>query len=417
MSMSVTATTGANPVLTVFKVLAFAALLAPISLRVADDGVSANYAFALLILLAPGGYRRNDIVLFYVILMLVGWGVGMLQFSGGDGAFLLRQAVSFGLALAGPLLLFVRLRFTLDDIASALVLASITYAAIVFLAVATNGLSLADVYFIKGALREYVPDWPQRFVVILIPALFIAYQRLGRGALWPLATLTIAACIFLTFTRAAWIGILIGAVAYALAPGSDSRKRSVVRPRQRLAFWIYFSLFVVAVIVAARSEAVIKAVEVLWDNMATVVSLLGSGGQFEADSSEGTRLQLWAQMLEALAMNPITGTGFAGVYLVVEGTDSAHSQYMDVLLRSGFVGLGFYLYFWAKLLRGYAVRDRAIFAGLVALFVFGFFHETTKLSYGALLFFALLSKLYEAEWDERRTAVATARPDATAQSS
>lgn len=382
------------------RVACFVLLLAPISIMVAQDGVSANYAFAILILFAPLGYRANHFALVYLAFMVMAWAVGMLQFSEGDGIFLTRQSVSFALALAGVLLLFVRLPFSLADISTAIVVVSVLYSGLVFWTIATQGVSLIDVYFVKGALREFVPDWPQRYVIVLIPALFIAFDRLGRGPLWPMIALAILGCVFLTFTRAAWIGILLGAFAFALAPKNKSSSLSeTAHKSRRLVAALYVALFAVSGVVAARSEVVVNAMEVLWSNMNAVFSIVATGDRFETGSSEGTRLELWAQMFDALARNPISGTGFAGVYLVVAGTDSAHSQYMDVLLRTGFVGLAFYVYFWSKALQGYWRRDRAIFAGLIALFVFGFFHETTKLSYGALLFFALLNKVYESERD------------------
>lgn len=74
------------------RVACFVLLLAPISIMVAQDGVSANYAFAILILFAPLGYRANHFALVYLAFMVMAWAVGMLQFSEGDGIFQIGRA-------------------------------------------------------------------------------------------------------------------------------------------------------------------------------------------------------------------------------------------------------------------------------------------------------------------------------------
>src|SRR3569833_765112 len=80
-----------------------------------------------------------------------------------------------------------------------------------------NNISLSDFYFIKGGLREYVPDWPQRFVIVLLLATFICFERLSASLLWLFSFLLVLLCFFLTFTRAAWIGLVFGFASYFAA--------------------------------------------------------------------------------------------------------------------------------------------------------------------------------------------------------
>ncbi len=122
----------------------------------------------------------------------------------------------------------------------------------------------------------------------------------------------------------------------------------------------------------------------------SISDFLSSG--HASDSSDSKRLHIYAFALETLSKtNFITGTGFAGVYLFSTDYGSLHSQYMDILFKTGLLGLYFYLFLWFRLFKFYFVHSPAIFAGLFSIFIFGFFHETSKLTYVAVLFFILLN--------------------------
>lgn len=373
------------------RVAAFALFLAPISIVIGGDGVSANYLFILLLLFAKG-YRQNFPAFIYLMFMFFSWFLGMAIFSGGNEHFIFRQSVSFGIALAAVLLLFIHLRVTLCEIQLAIAIAAVIYSIFVVVMIAMNGFSLADIYFIKGGLREYVPDWPQRFVVVLLMAIFICFERLSSSLLWVFAFLVILLCIFLTFTRAAWIGLAFGFMCYL--PVRLFRKKRVPAIKN-----IFRVIILLVPIVSAPFllPEIGNALQRIWSTTSSVFSILSSGDGFDVEGSEGTRVEIWSNILKVLISNPFTGSGFAGASLMLEGAGSAHSQYLDVLLRTGVLGLVFYLYFWSKAIRFYSRRSIGVMAGLAAIFAFGFFHETTKLSYGALILFSLLNKAYEEE--------------------
>lgn len=375
----------------VSQIVLYAIFLAPISLVVAGDGVSANYLFAIL-LVAPGGYKRNPTALAYVVFITLAFFLGIFIFSGFDEYFLLRQTISFCLALVAALLLFVRLKVQLEEFLVAVVAVSVVYSTFVLWVVATHGFSLADIYFIKGGLREFVTDWPQRYVVVLMFAFFVAVRRWSRGITWSFASMVIFTCIFLTFTRSAWLGVFVGTIVYNVfreRPAGYARRATKTHQ-----VWRYVAVmtFFIAAIVSIRDHRVVAAFMQIVDNLRVVAQ---SGvGDFDPESSEGIRVGLWSSVISLVRDSPLSGTGFAGANLVVEGAGSAHSQYMDMLLRTGVPGLAFYLWFCKRLLTFYGRVDRGILAGLVAILVFGLFNETTKLSYGALIFFVLLNKTY-----------------------
>ncbi len=394
---------GLDEKLRIKQILMYAALLAPVSVMIAGDGVSANYLFMLL-LLAPLGFRKNRAASLYVFVMAFSYLIGLFIFSSFDEYFMLRQSISFGLALVGALLLFVRLRVHLEEFLVSAVIVSVLYSTFAIYMVATKDFSLNDVYLIKGGLREYVTDWPQRYVVVLIFAFFVALERVSRGLIWLCASLIILTCIFLTFTRSAWLGVFGGLIAYVISVISSSRyggRKLSIRSMAYVSVGAGISVFLLVYVL--NNDLVRTAFMRIIDNLLILYDKSPSG--FIVESSEGTRLYIWSAILNVLGSNPLTGTGFAGIHLFNAYSGSAHSQYMDILLRTGILGLLFYLYFWKKLLMFFVKLDPGIFAGLVAVFVFGFFHETTKLSYGALLFYVLLNKVYEADSLKRKKLV------------
>jgi O-antigen ligase len=377
-------------------VLLCAALLAPISLMLFDDGVSANYLFAIL-LISPRGYRRNYHAAAYIAFMIIALVIGVVLFSHFYATFLARQFLSFTLALIGVALLFVRLSIRLEELLVATVLCAVAYSLTAFYMFSFGGFSLLDIYAVKGGMRDFITDWPQRYAVVLLFGFFVALSRWSRGLIWPAANLVILACIFLTFTRAAWLGTAVGLLAYValLLSGQGAGAGGGSRTRQKIVVLAGVVLAMAALSYAALDQEVSAAVSRLYDEMVDTAET--NPQNFKISEGEGDRLDLYSHIIDTIESNPFTGTGFAGAYLVISGEGSAHGQYWDTLLRTGVIGLVIYLLFWAKLLRYYMRVDIGVTAGLIALGVFGCFHETTKLTYGALIFFFLLNKAYEGQ--------------------
>jgi len=383
------------------QVLLMAILLVPISITFADDGVSANYLFALLLVVAPRGYQRNYHASAYIAFMILSLAVGIVMFSHLDATFLMRQFISFSLMLFGVMLLFVRLSTRLEEFLIATVLCAVGYALTAMYMFTLGGFTLAEVYEVKGGLREFITDWPQRYVVVLLFAFFVALHRWKRGPHWAIADLVILACIFMTFTRAAWLGVAAGLIAYVVMLLAGGNRGSGASLRQKIIVVTSVLLATGALFYAAVNPDVAKAFGIIYDNLTDISQT--DTRHFSANQSEGERLDIYSEIIKTVEGNPFTGTGFAGAYLVIKGEGSAHGQYFDVLLRTGVIGLVIYLLFWGKLLRYYVRTDIGVAAGLIALTVFGLFHETTKLSYGALILFFLLNKAYAAELPSGRS--------------
>jgi len=112
----------------------------------------------------------------------------------------------------------------------------------------------------------------------------------------------------------------------------------------------------------------------------------------DSNSSEGYRINLFKKILFYCLNNPFTGSGFLGTWILSNDlSGSAHSQHFDILFRIGFIGFFIFYFYQFKMVLFYRKYDKGIFYGLTAVFVYGFFHETFKMSYGTFLFSFLFS--------------------------
>ena len=75
---------------------------------------------------------------------------------------------------------------------------------------------------------------------------------------------------------------------------------------------------------------------------------------------------------------------------------SAHNQYGDVLFRTGFIGLFLYLYLLYKVFIHLKNNHRDLFYGYISILVYGFFHETFKMSQGAFILAFVLGMMVTA---------------------
>lgn len=113
-------------------------------------------------------------------------------------------------------------------------------------------------------------------------------------------------------------------------------------------------------------------------------------------SSEGARRYIWEASLDFVSGHPLTGTGYLGVWALL-GEDiagSTHNQYVDVLLRTGIIGLGIYLCILWRIARHLYRSDQGLFWGLVGFLLYGLFHETAKESQGAVVLAFLLGTAF-----------------------
>ncbi len=116
-------------------------------------------------------------------------------------------------------------------------------------------------------------------------------------------------------------------------------------------------------------------------------------------SSEGYRILIWKKMINYLHENGaiLHGSGYVGSFVVDKKMKfSSHSQYFDIFFRTGIIGLSICLIIYFIFLNKFRKRNYYLFSSFVGVLIYGFFHETFKLSQGGvLLMFFILYFNYE----------------------
>ena len=114
------------------------------------------------------------------------------------------------------------------------------------------------------------------------------------------------------------------------------------------------------------------------------------------NTSVGYRIFISDKVLDYVVKNPLTGSGFIGVWTLFENKEgSAHSQYLDVFFRVGFLGFIFYVFILYKISSFLYKKDTGLFIGFMGILAYGLFHETFKLSQGGFIFAFLLAFYYQ----------------------
>ena len=123
------------------------------------------------------------------------------------------------------------------------------------------------------------------------------------------------------------------------------------------------------------------------------------------NTSEGFRVYMFLEIFNYVLINPFTGSGFLGCWIMyTSGLCSAHSQYGDDLFRTGFIGFLIYLFILFQVYKYLKEYHRDLFFGFIGALVFGLFNETFKLSHGAFILTFLiglmLSKKKKTNFDD-----------------
>ncbi|MDA1306150.1 MAG: O-antigen ligase family protein [Acidobacteria bacterium] len=245
----------------------------------------------------------------------------------------------------------------------------------------------------------------QRYGFVYVAGLWIlllGQRRGGRAQIVRLAGLiVVTAGLGLTFSRSAFIAT-VGSIALFAAARVVQRvvKLEIKIPGPKVIVGLVFA--VVALAVTLRSFPL--TIEFYQETLLAPIadrSLFESMGQ--SGTSEGIRVVRVQETLSHLASYPLTGTGYLGIWTISpSGGGSAHNQLLDVLLRVGIAGFLMYLVILASLMRFLARADTSLFWGLVAILIYGFFHETFKESQGAFVL-AFLVGMMAQDWRDRRS--------------
>lgn len=418
---------GRNFHLAILPWLAVFAFLLPISLNVGGLGVSANYSFlALLYFLTPlQSWPR-------LLLLTAGYAVlsylsGVLFVSNAVPDFHFRQFISFFLFLGPLLIAAVRLPFGFPAFARAIVVVSGIYSIWVAIAIIATGTSITNPGMVKSILAGWVPDWPQRFIIVVMLGFFLALLLARKSSRWLFVAGLCGFCIIVGHGRASYLA-MVGAITLLALLYLHARDWKGLKN-------LIYALLLATVVVAAfagrdiddlvlsqkrgasnaSSLLVERLLDIILKSPAIEESPTDSETMIEHNYAEGgeasgkIRLEIWSVLLNRMIDDRMwLGSGFAGPYLFDAAIGSAHSQYIDILFRAGPLGLILYLGLWVVLVRRCFKYSVELGVAMLAWLIFGFFNETTKYSYGAFLFFSLLSFAWHG-WAQVDTTATQAR--------
>jgi O-antigen ligase len=196
--------------------------------------------------------------------------------------------------------------------------------------------------------------------------------------------------IFLTFSRAAIVTFIICSVYYEF---TQKKISSINHYKQQRSYFTYlFGAALVVLIIPVTTE--------YYQERILNYLIFGDPSNYmQANTSEGIRFGIWERAFTFTSMNPL-GNGFLGIWSIEEvagpepeRAGSAHNQYIDVLFRSGFIGIILYTTILYKVFKSIQGKYIGLQAGLVSTIIYGIFHETFKESQGAFIL-ALLIGIY-----------------------
>lgn len=380
--------------------------LLPVSLNIGGAGVSANYAFFVLLLLPKQLVAGSRLVAITFTFSVICWLVAVLVFRDFEASFLLRQFLSFLLFLAPLCIALVPLPFDFTMLARATVWVSVGYACVMMIAILATGTPVTHGPLVKAELAAWVPDWPQHYIIVVMLGFFLAVYLGGQARRWLLAAGVCGFCIAVSHGVATGLAMLSAVTLLAMLYW----QRRDWHGFKRLSLSLSLSLLLIVAFAGNetdrfwtseknRAYAISPLVQVerslmgnplsrSSDMQSTIDHIYAEGGE----ASGKIRLEIWSTLVRRMIDDKMwLGSGFAGPYLFDAAIGSPHSQYVDVLFRTGPIGLVLYLGLWGVLVWRSFRHSPELGCGILAWFIYGFFHETTKYSYGAFLFFSLFS--------------------------
>lgn len=187
------------------------------------DGISANYIYAILIpIIAKFTFRKNFHAFFYIIYLaisgLIGFFINSLLIGVGLD-LILRQFVSLFVALLPTIFLFFDLSKYHINFKNAVIFCSVFYS-IYALAnfLIQSSLGVVNPFEIKNVLSVIVPDWPQRYILVLFAGLFFTLDITRRhSGIYVCMRIIILSAILITFLRAAYLALIVGFLFFQLS--------------------------------------------------------------------------------------------------------------------------------------------------------------------------------------------------------
>jgi len=170
-------------------------------------------------------------------------------------------------------------------------------------------------------------------VLLLASVLFLHAKRAGVHRIIDVcAPVVLGLSLVFSYARSAWLGAVIGILAFGLLKGGK-----------------FILLLMVGVIVLVLLIHVIEPTS--WDRVKEI--------NLSQERPESTRIRLWQTSIRMIKESPIWGVGLGGwgvlfdkykVDGVYDATCHPHNDFLNVAVNSGLIGLLAYLSIWAVFL-------------------------------------------------------------------
>ncbi len=247
----------------------------------------------------------------------------------------------------------------------------------------------------KGNLKYYVGNSRYGFVYLLAFWIVYFYKPGSKlvSILKTFAILLILGGIFVTYSRTTILSFLLSFGLFYFSVLFKNDKKFFYK----LFFFLLIpSILIVLLILFEKIFA--NTYKYFSNTLFTYFSIDGLFGFFErlsdSKTSVGFRIFLLEKIIDYVSLNPFTGSGFLGCWIMFDDLKcSAHNQYADVLFRTGFVGFYIYLYILYKIFIYLKHNHQDLFYGFISILLYGFFHETFKISQGAFILSFLIGMM------------------------
>ncbi|MBW4651618.1 MAG: O-antigen ligase family protein [Kaiparowitsia implicata GSE-PSE-MK54-09C] len=369
------------------RIALFALFLIPVVI----EQYSVNYlfvAFAAFLALQARGLKKPSMLILVAIAVYVAiflCSIAIDLFGGGNLA--LRRSVSFAIFIS--IFAFSVVDFEEADVRAFKI-------ALISVAVAISLQSLLGFFLAGGntvgfGLKNVVGSQRYGFVYLLALFVLIRFPTTKRWELIAkyLAGYVIMTGVLLTFSRASIFSLGLVLPLYFIAPLLTKSGRSVEggkRLARRLAIGLAYcaALYVVLPVTFEYYD------QSIFNRYTVAVEETLAGAPVEEvfvpAGSEGARLTIWSAVAQYVSDHPFLGGGYLGSWsLNSVVTGSAHNQYFDVLMRTGFVGTVIYLLVLGSIFLFLWRKDQGLFWGGLTILVYGLVHETFKESQGAFI--------------------------------
>jgi hypothetical protein len=391
----------------------FAGCLYPFSIQ----GIGVNYVFVLfcvVVALIQGKLRHpgNLLLVAMAVYVVVFFVAALYQYQFATQS--VRRFASFAIFMGMFAFALIKVN---DNAIAAFKTAIVVMSAYLAVFTAVRLASLAA----GGALGFEAKDLvgTQRYGFIYATAIWLVYLDPQQKRLWgifryPLLVVLVTG-LALTFSRSSIVAMSVSFLAFSLVK-QGGWLRSFNLKSVGNAFVTVCGILIIAALL-------FRAFPIVFDFFSVrLFGFFADGDDVIAalddrNTSEGTRLYILTQILEYVVRNPLTGSGYLGVWVLGNNAfGSAHSQYGDVLFRTGVIGFGFYVAILVAVMRHLKAEHEALFWGISSILVYGLFHETFKESQGgfvAAFLVGMMAQSWRDKRDSRRRKHHLAEPSGT----